>query len=136
MTTPLNRPAIPRSSSTLTPEHVQQMIVSALSALGLQGKTQLLPSSWLIDYAASNHMNGNSEALQDVCKYDGEQNIQITDGHTIPITAISNLGPVFTNVFVSPDLSNNLIFVGQLVENNYSLHFDHRGCRVQDQVSG
>lgn len=112
------------------------MIVSALSALGLQGKTQLLPSSWLIDSAASNHMNGNSEALQDVCKYDGEQNIQITDGHTIPITAISNLGPAFTNVFVSPDLSNNLIFVGQLVENNYSLHFDHRGCRVQDQVSG
>jgi hypothetical protein len=112
------------------------MIVSALSALGLQGKTKLLPSPWLIASAASNHMTGNSKALQDVRKYDGEQNIQIADGRTIPITAISNLGSAFTNVFVSPDLSSNLIFVGQLVENDYSLHFDHRCCRVQDQVSG
>jgi hypothetical protein len=62
VTTPLNQPAVPGSSSALTPEHVQQMIVSTLSA-GLQGKTQLLPSPWLIDSAASNHMNGNSEAL-------------------------------------------------------------------------
>jgi hypothetical protein len=30
MTTPLNQPTITGSSSTLTPEHVQQMIVSAL----------------------------------------------------------------------------------------------------------
>jgi hypothetical protein len=131
VTTPLNQSAVPGSSSALTLEHVQQMIVSALSALGLQGKTQLLPPPWLIDYAASNHMTDNSKALQDVCKYDGEQNIQIADGRTIPITAIGNLSLAFTNVFVSPDLSANLISVGQLVENDYSLHFDHRGCRVQ-----
>jgi len=81
-------------------------------------------------------MTDNSKALQDVCKYDGEQNIQIADDRTIPITAIGNLSPAFTNVFVSPDLSANLISVGQLVENDYSLHFDHRGCRVQDHVSG
>ena len=52
VTMPLNQPAIPRSYSTLTPKHVQQIIVSAL---GLQGKTKLLPSPWLIDFAASNH---------------------------------------------------------------------------------
>jgi hypothetical protein len=106
------------------------MIVSALSALGLQGKTQLLPSPWLTDYAASNHMTDNSEAQQDVCNYDGEQNIQIANGRTIPITAIGNLGSAFTNVFMSTDLFANLIYVGQLVENDYSLHFDHHGCRV------
>ena len=79
---------------------------------------------------------GNSKALRDVHKYDGEQNIQIVGGRTIPLTAIGNIGSAFTNVFVSPDLSANLISVGQLVENDYSLHFDHHGCRVQDQVSG
>jgi hypothetical protein len=112
------------------------MIVSAFSIFGLQGKTQLLPSPWLIDFVASNHITGNFEALQDVCKYDGEQNIQIADGRTIPITAIGNLRFAFTNVFVSPDLFANLISVGQLVENDSSLYFDHHGCRVQDQLSG
>ncbi|KAL6330239.1 hypothetical protein AAG906_040161 [Vitis piasezkii] len=129
-------PAVPGSSSNITPEQVQQMIISALSALGLQGKKYLLTSPWLIDSAASNHMTGNPAALQDVRKYDGEQYIQIADGSTLPITAVGNLGSSFTNVFVSPDLSTNLISVGQLVEENCSLHFDRSGCRVQDQASG
>ena len=75
-----------------------------LSALGLQGKTKLLPSSLLIDSVAFNHMTGNFKALQDVRKYDGEQNIKIADGRTIPITAIDNLGSAFTDVFGYPDL--------------------------------
>ena len=112
------------------------MIVSSLSALGLQGKKHLLPSPWLIDSAASNHMTGSPAALHNVCKYDGEQHIQIADGSTLPITAVGNLGSSFTNVFVSPDLSANLIFVGQLVEENCSLHFDRSGCHVQDQALG
>ncbi len=52
------------------------MIISTLSALGLQGKKHLITSPWLIDSAASNHMIGNLTALHDVCKYDGEQHIQ------------------------------------------------------------
>ncbi|KAJ0079888.1 hypothetical protein Patl1_24395 [Pistacia atlantica] len=129
-------PAVPSSSSNITPEQVQQMIISALSALGLQGKTHLLTSPWLIDSAASNHMTGSLTALQDVRKYDGEQHIQIADGSTLPITAVGNLGSSFTNVFVSPDLSANLISVGKLVEDNCSIHFDRSGCHVQDQASG
>ncbi|KAK0591091.1 hypothetical protein LWI29_035504 [Acer saccharum] len=81
-------------------------------------------------------MTGSPAALQDVRKYDGEQHIQIADGNTLPVTAIGNLGSSFTNVFVSPTLSANLISVGQLVEENFSLHFDRSGCRVQDQASG
>ncbi|KAJ0088753.1 hypothetical protein Patl1_32353 [Pistacia atlantica] len=100
-------PAVPSSSSNITPEQVQQMIISALSALGLQGKTHLLTSPWLIDSAASNHMTGSLTALQDVRKYDGEQHIQIADGSTLPIIAVGNLGSSFTNVFVSPDLSQS-----------------------------
>jgi hypothetical protein len=37
---------------------------------------------------------------------------------------------------VSPDLSANLIFVGQLVEEICSFHFDRSSCHVQDQASG
>ena len=55
-------PAVPSSSSNITPEQVQQMIISALSALSLQGKKYLLTFPWLIDSAASNHMTGSSAA--------------------------------------------------------------------------
>jgi hypothetical protein len=47
-----------------------------------------------------------------------------------------NQGSSFSNVFVSPDLSANLISVGQLVEEICSFHFDRSSCHVQDQASG
>jgi hypothetical protein len=37
---------------------------------------------------------------------------------------------------VSPDLFGNLTSVGQLVEENCSIHFDRSSCCMQDQVSG
>ncbi|KAK0586103.1 hypothetical protein LWI29_001019 [Acer saccharum] len=130
------QPNVLSSSSNLTPKQVQQVIVYALSTLGLQGKKHLLPSPWLIDFAASNHMTCSLVALHDVCKYDGEQYIQIIDGSTLPIIAVGNSGSSFTNVFMSPMLSANLISVRQLVEENCSLHFDRNGFRVHDQVLG
>jgi hypothetical protein len=62
------QPVVLGSSSNITPEQVQQMIISANSAIGLQGKKPLLTSPWLIDYAASNHMTGSLVALHDVHK--------------------------------------------------------------------
>jgi len=121
-------------STFVPPSSVQ--IISTLSIIGLQGKKHLLTSPWLIDSAASNHMTSSPTALHDVRKYDDKQHIQIANGSTLPITAVGSLGPSLTNVFVSPDLSANLISVGQLVEENCSIHFDHSGCCVQDQVSG
>jgi len=63
---------VPGSSSNITPEqvHVQQMIISALSALGLQGKPHFPTSPWLIDSAASNHMTGSPATL-----HDGKQHV-------------------------------------------------------------
>ena len=48
----------------------------------------------------------------------------------------TNLSSSLTNVFVSPNLSTNLICIGQLVNNNCNVHFSRFGCVVQDQVSG
>ncbi|KAJ7002941.1 hypothetical protein NC653_008232 [Populus alba x Populus x berolinensis] len=39
------------------------------------------------------------------------------------------------NVFMSPNLSANLNFVGQLVDNNCKIHFDYDNCHVQNQES-
>jgi hypothetical protein len=41
------------------------------------------------------------------------------------------MGSSFTNMFVSPNLSTNLILIGQLVKENYSLYFYHSGGCVQ-----
>ena len=57
-------------------------------------------------------------ALLNVCKYDGKQHIQIIDDNTLLIIVVGNMGSSFTNMFVSPNLSTNLISIGQLVKEN------------------
>ena len=133
---PPSQPSTPNSTPTLTPEMVQQMIVSALSAFGIQGKNQTLTFPWLVDSGASNHITGSTDGLHDVCQYTGNQLIQIANGSTLPITDVGSLGISFNNVLVSPKLSSNLIYVGQLVDDNCEIHFDRNGCCVQDQTSG
>ena len=58
------------------------------------------------------------------------------DGSTLPIGVVGDLSSSLTDVFVSPDLSINLISIGQLIDNNCNVHFSRSGCVVQDQVSG
>lgn len=107
---------------------MQQMIISAFFALGLQGKGTQLPSFLFVDSGVSNHMTGSLMGLHDVRKYEGDQDIQIIDGSTLPITAIGTLGPSFHDVFVSPDLFTTLVSIGQLVDYNCDVHFSHGGC--------
>jgi hypothetical protein len=123
-------------SSVLTPEMVQQMIMSAFSALGLQGKGITSYKSWLIDSAASNHMTRTSDILCNVRPYHGSSHIQVANGSHLAINEVGDINPSFKDVYVSPGLSNSLLSVGQLVENNCDVHFSRDGCLVQDQVSG
>jgi len=80
-------PSVPVPEA-LTPEKVQQMVLSALSALGIQGKSHNISSPWFVDSGASNHMAGTSEHLTNVRTYNGTQNIQIADGNSLSITAV------------------------------------------------
>ncbi|KAH0641891.1 hypothetical protein KY285_032759 [Solanum tuberosum] len=123
------------SGQVLTPEMVQQMIVSAFSALGLQGN-DVTSNFWIVDSGASNHMTNSTSILKDVRKYQGPSQIHIANGSNLPITKVGDITPTFKNVFVSPKLSTSLISVGQLVDNNCDVNFSRNGCLVQDQVSG
>jgi len=115
-------------SSSLTPEMVQQMIMSAFSALGLQGNT--LHNSRLIDSTASNHMTKSSDALCNVRPYHGSSQIQVANGSHLAINEIGDINPSIKDIYVSPGLSNNLLSVGQLVEENYDVHSSRDGCLV------
>ncbi|RVX23477.1 hypothetical protein CK203_000109 [Vitis vinifera] len=52
---------------------------------------------------------------------------------SLPIAAIGDASSKFTDVFLAPQLSTNLISVGQLVDNNCAVNFSGNGCVVQDQ---
>nr|GMD15921.1 Retrovirus-related Pol polyprotein from transposon TNT 1-94 [Ipomoea batatas] len=122
--------------STITPEMVQQMIVSALSAFGLSGNNTSDSKPWYFDSGASHHMTNTALPLKNVQKYSGDLQIHTADGNSLPITAVGDISASLNNVFVSPKLSTNLISVGQLVDNNCTVQFSKSGCFVQDQVSG
>jgi hypothetical protein len=66
------------ASDYYTPAMVQQILVSALSAMGFQGNhsTKL----WYVDSAAYNHMTPNPTALCHVRPYDGQSVIQTANG--------------------------------------------------------
>lgn len=120
----------------VTPEMIQQMIVSAFSALGLSGKHFPTSPPWYFDSGASNHMTNNAKFLTNVNKYSGNLKIYTADGNALPIIATGDVSSSLTNVFVSPGLSTNLVSVGQLVDNDCKVEFSKSGCVVQDQQSG
>jgi len=127
---------LPNFVPMLTPEMVQEMIVSTFSALGLSGNAFLPSSPWYFDSGASNHMTNNVAALKNVTNYCGDLKIHTADGNSLPITAISDISSSLTNAYVSPGLTSNLISVGQLVDNGCKVEFSNSGCFVQESHSG
>ena len=117
-------------SSILTLKMVQQMIMSAFSALGLQGNGTTSFKFWLIDFAASNHMTKSSETLCNVRPYRGSSHIQVANGSHLAINEVKDINPSFRDVYISPGLSNSLILVGLLVEKNCDVHFSRDGFLV------
>jgi len=114
---------------------VQQIIVSTFLVLVLSGKASLPHSHSYFDSGASNHMTNNVAALTNVTNYSGNLQIHTAYGNNLPITVIGDISSSLTNVYVSPNLTSNLISVGQLVDNDCRVEFSKFGCLVQDQHS-
>ena len=112
------------------------MIHYAFTAFGLSGNHKVSSKPWYFDSGASNHMTNNVVPLSNIRNYDGNLKFNTVDGSSLPISVVGDLSSSLTNVFVSPNLSTNLISIGQLVDNNCNVHFSRSSCVVQDQVSG
>src|SRR4051812_45769044 len=104
------------------------MVLFALSALGIQGKSSNASQPWFLDSGASNHMTGSSEYLQNIHPYNGHQQIQIADGNKLSISDVGDINSNFRDVLVSPGLASNLLSVGQLGDNNCNVNFSRDGC--------
>ena len=80
---PAASPVVPLPTSTtlanpttLTPEMVQQMILSAFTAFGLSGNHKVSSKPWYFDSGASNHMTNTVVPLSNIRNYDG--NLKLT----------------------------------------------------------
>jgi hypothetical protein len=67
--------------------------------------------------------------------YYGSSHIQIANGSHLAINEVGDINRSFRDVYVSHGHSTSLISVGQLVDNNYDVHFSRDGCLMHDQVS-
>ncbi|KAH7664593.1 Zinc finger CCHC-type protein [Dioscorea alata] len=126
----------PMPIQPVTPEMIQQVIMSAFSTLGLSGKAFPTSSTWYFDSEASNYMMNNAHFLTNTNKYSRNLKIHTANGSHLPITTNGDIYSSANDVFVSPSLTTNLISVGQLVDNNCKVAFSKSTCLVQDQQSG
>ncbi|KAG9453992.1 hypothetical protein H6P81_006896 [Aristolochia fimbriata] len=131
----------PQSSSTLTALDVQDMITKALFGLG-QGTSSALALSahsgkslWIIDSGASNHMSSDlslfvstsssaSASFSPICTDDGSQ---LSVSHVGSICTPSSIH--LSDVLYAPQLSLNLISVGQLCDLGFQVLFTSSGCQ-------
>ncbi|KAL6345513.1 hypothetical protein AAG906_017236 [Vitis piasezkii] len=99
-----------------------------LSVMGFQGNNS---TKLVRGLGASNHMTNNPTALCHVRPYTVNLPFRLPMA-LFAHNAIGDASSKFTDVFLAPQLSTNLISVGQLVYNNCAVNFSGNGCVVQD----
>lgn len=124
---------------------VSSAISSAFSTIGLSGNVSnthsYLNPIWILDSGASNHMTCANKDFKDK-NYTGNNKIVTANGDKLNIVAVHDIHLSTTiplklsNVFMVPNLTANLISVGQLIEEGYKLTFSIDGCLIQDLQTG
>jgi len=123
--------AAPQSSPFLSSYMTSGSPVSA-SASGVS-------PPWVLDSGASFHMTSDKSQLVLCQAIPNCQHIQTADGSTCTVTHHGNLATsqfTVSNVSIVPQLSMNLMSVGQLTDMNCFVGFDDTSCFVQDRQTG
>ncbi|GLU17722.1 hypothetical protein SLE2022_340780 [Rubroshorea leprosula] len=111
-------------------------MASSVEACCLAG---LSPSTWLIDSGCTNHMT-NDLAIFKSLDRNYSSRVRLGNGDVVEVKGKGVVGvqtPAGTkliyDVLYVPDISQNLISVGQLLENKFALHFYDNMCDVVDE---
>lgn len=98
------------------------MIQVGFSIIGLSGKTK--SSTVWCDLGESNHMTCSLDYHEKVKPYNGPLKVHMANDEEPPITGIGYIPPALPlqNMLLIPELSINLLSVGQLISNNCT-HF-------------
>jgi transposase InsO family protein len=119
-------------------ETIVNQVVLSRSGNASSSALSVLPgtsSPWLFDSACCNHMTPHPTSSTTSVPSPHSSLIRIADGS---IMTVKNIGTINTpslsvpDVFHVPELSFNLLSVGQLCELGYKLVFDFSGVHVQD----
>lgn len=91
---------------------------------------------WLVDSACSNHMTANPKLLCDI-DYSKTTKVKMGNGMLVDTKGKGSIametknGRMFIrDVMLVPELDQNLLSVGQLIEHNYHLHFGDNTCKI------
>uniref|UniRef100_A0A2N9J5L1 Uncharacterized protein n=1 Tax=Fagus sylvatica TaxID=28930 RepID=A0A2N9J5L1_FAGSY len=138
-------PAHSKSTITLTTDQLEDIITQALIRAGNASSSSTLSvlpgklSSWLLDSACCNHMTPYPSFFSHTSSARHAPNIHTANGSTMLVRSIGTVSTsklsIF-DVFHVPQLSYNLLSVGQLAELGYRIILDYYGCVVQDPRTG
>ena len=94
--------------------------------------------SWLIDNGCTNHMTNNKELFRDLrqtnitkVRIGNGDYISVKGKGTIEIASCSGIKLIPDVLFV-PEIDQNLLSVGQLIEKGFKVAFEEKYCLIKD----
>ncbi|XP_047306292.1 uncharacterized protein LOC124909680 [Impatiens glandulifera] len=98
-------------------------------------------SQWYLDSGASNHMTNNKDIFVEL-NSDITSTVVLEDGSyqdakrkgTIGVTTLGGNKKPFTDILYVPNISYNLLSIGQLIKKDFSVYFDYERCKIFDKM--
>ncbi|KAL0554223.1 hypothetical protein IC582_008140 [Cucumis melo] len=113
---------------------LNRLISSTSSALALSPGNR-----WLFDSGCCNHMTSNYSLMNTPSPTKSLPPIYVADGNCINITHMGIINTPSLNLlhtYCVPNLTFNLVSVGQLCDLGLTVSFSSNGCQVQDPQTG
>jgi hypothetical protein len=143
---PCNPSVVAAAKESLSAPSLSSVSVSELRSLVFSIVKQIMSTSgkvssavsgntWYFDSACCNHMSPDSQLFSSVIPTTHAPLIQTANGSYISANhtgSVSTPKLSLSDTYLIPNLTLNLISVGQLCELGYDLWFGSSGCRVQD----
>ncbi|KAI5424697.1 hypothetical protein KIW84_030761 [Lathyrus oleraceus] len=93
---------------------------------------------WYLDSGCSNHMTGKKEDFINIDSSFGSK-VELGNGEHVEVKGKGSIGvttkqgsKVINDTLYVPELDENLLSIGQLLEHGYSLNFENRECIIFD----
>jgi hypothetical protein len=114
----------------------QQSLVNSFSTMSMVPPTV---TDWVADSSASNHTTSDAGNLTYICPshINDPSSIIMGNGSSLPVTSVGDMtlhSPFYlNNVFVTPDIIQNLLSVHRFTTDNWCfMEFDHFDLSVKD----
>ncbi|KAL0541716.1 hypothetical protein IC582_021771 [Cucumis melo] len=130
----LDNPTTPQFQISDLQSLLNQLISSSSSALAVSSGNR-----WLLDSACCNHMTSNYSLMNTPSPAKSLPPIYAADGNCMNITHIGTVNTPSMNLphtYCVPNLTFNLVSVGQLCDLGLIVTFSPNGCQVQNPQTG